>query len=527
MTWFQSRLRFTDDEIDQNCLRFLQCPDSQVVKNRLVEAKDKLHWESIEWVFKTPHYLSWMNETHLVILWIKGGAGKGKTMMSIGIIERLLLSIASRSNGKAPLIAYFFCQNADYRLNKLDSIIKGLIFQMIKQRPALIKCLRSHWDSKNNRFHGAMSWRKLWDIFLEMTERCQDATIYIVVDALDECQNDGISQFLRVIIRTSSLNAGKIKCLLTSRPLGDAEKELLTSKDQAQVSLELNSANVNQAIKSYITTKMEEIDRHQRLHPKLRQTVAQELVNRSDGTYLWVSLVCRDLKKTQPQEMLKRVQTLPEDLESLYKQKCAELSTGDSASMCMRMLKVVTLSFRPIHKDEFESVTGLSQKDWAIEALVARCGSFINMRGDFITFIHQSARDFLIGDNGASLLNMYEIYNHENIALRCVTFLATKLKVDLFNFVHPCSEPSRLAQLDDEQLSLFTRIRYAAQFWITHISKADSSFIQRSIGPDGLVCSFLEANILEWIEYLSWNDDILVAIEGLRTIKNINSVSKV
>lgn len=497
------------------------------MKNRLVEAKDKLHWESIEWVFKTTQYLSWMNETHLVILWIKGGAGKGKTMMSIGIIERLLHSTASRSNGKAPLIAYFFCQNADYRLNKLDSIIKGLIFQMIKQRPALIKCLRRHWDSKDNRFHSAMSWRTLWDIFLEMTGRCQDTTIYIVVDALDECQDDGMSQFLRVIVRTSSLNTGKVKCLLTSRPLGDAEKELLTSKDQAQVSLELNSANVNQAIKSYIAAKMEEIDRHQRLHLKLRQTVEQELINRSDGTYLWVSLVCRDLEKTQPEEMLERAQKLPKDLESLYKQKFAKLSTGDSASKCMRILKVMTLSFRPLHRDEVESVTGLGEKSWAIEALVARCGSFINMREGHITFIHQSARDLLTADYGTSLLNLFEIYSHEDIARSCVKSLVADLKVDIFNFVHPCTELSRVRNLDDEQLLLFTRVRYAAQFWIAHTSKADSSFRQSSIDPGGFVCSFLEANLLEWVEYLSWNDDLLAAIEGLQIIRNIAPVSDI
>lgn len=258
--------------------------------------------------------------------------------MSIGIIERLLHSTASRSNGNVPLIAYFFCQNTDYRLNTMYSIMKGLRLQMIKQRSDLRKCLRSHWDSKNNRFYGAMSWRKLWDIFLEMIGRCQDATIHIIVDTLDECQDDGMSEFLRVIIRTSSLNTGKVKCLLTSRPLGDAEKELLASKDQAQVKLELNSANVNQAIKRFIAAKMEEIDRHQRLHLKLRQMFEQELINRSDGTYLWVSLVYRDLEKTQSEEMLERAQKLPKDLESLYKQKFAELSTGDSASKCMRKL---------------------------------------------------------------------------------------------------------------------------------------------------------------------------------------------
>lgn len=84
-----------------------------------------------------------------------------------------------------------------------------------------------------------------------------------------------------------------------------------------------------------------------------------------------------------------------------------------------------------------------------------------------------------------------------------------------------------MRNLDDEQFLPFTRVRYAAQFWIAHTSKADSSFRQSFIGPGGFVCSFLEANLLEWVEYLSWNDDLLVAIEGLQIIRNLASVSDI
>lgn len=181
-----------EEEADRVCLKALQCPDSFLVKKRLEATKDKLHWESIKWVFNTPQFQEGEGEDQVGLLWIKGGAGKGKTMMAIGIIEQL-----SRSASR-PLIAYFFCQNADYKLNTLDSIIKGLILQLIKQKDDLKKCLRSRWDTDNGRFTKEISWRVLWDIFWEMLNQCTQSTIYIVIDALDECQDDGISEFMRL-----------------------------------------------------------------------------------------------------------------------------------------------------------------------------------------------------------------------------------------------------------------------------------------------------------------------------------------
>jgi hypothetical protein len=69
-------------------------------------------------------------------LWIKGGAGKGKTMMSIGLVERL------QDAQYQPIVAYFFCQNADYELNSIEAIIKGLILWLVDQQPNLKECLR-------------------------------------------------------------------------------------------------------------------------------------------------------------------------------------------------------------------------------------------------------------------------------------------------------------------------------------------------------------------------------------------------
>lgn len=60
-----------------------------MIKNRLKESKDKLVHKSFDWILRDPQYVSWQDGTDVGLLWIKGGAGKGKTMMSIGLVEEL------------------------------------------------------------------------------------------------------------------------------------------------------------------------------------------------------------------------------------------------------------------------------------------------------------------------------------------------------------------------------------------------------------------------------------------------------
>jgi hypothetical protein len=67
--------------------------------------------------------------------------------MSIGLIKRLSLP-----QDKSTVVAYFFCQNVDYKLMTLEAIIKGLILQLVNQQKELKESLRRRWDTMNERF---------------------------------------------------------------------------------------------------------------------------------------------------------------------------------------------------------------------------------------------------------------------------------------------------------------------------------------------------------------------------------------
>ncbi|KAJ5740649.1 G-protein beta WD- 40 repeats containing protein [Penicillium malachiteum] len=357
----------TADDIDRICLQTLRCPESLAVKTRLKGAKDKLLRQSFEWILQDPQYRSWRDGSSVCLLWIKGGAGKGKTMMSIGLIEEL-----SRERDPSTVVTYFFCQNADNELNTLESLIKGLIFMLIQQRVELKETLRRRWDNKNDRFsEDVTSWRALWNILVEMLDRCRSSTIYIVVDALDECQDSGMADFLKLIVRNGLDEPSRIKWLLTSRPLEAAERALLAGHDQLQ----------------------------------------------AEGTFLWVSLVCKRLEDTRPDRVLVTIQDLPPGLHPFYDRILHQLNDGeaDDARQHMRLLKAMMLAYRPLEMEEVPSVTGLTSQDDIIKVLVNRCASFLKINGGTIEFVHQSARDYLASDKALSILDSYDSFGHYDI----------------------------------------------------------------------------------------------------------------
>ncbi len=205
----------------------MQCSNTLTVKNRLKENKNKLLHKSIDWILQDSQYLSWRDANNVCLLWIKSDASKEKTMMLIDLIERLSLS-----QDKFIVMTYFFCQNANYELNILEAIIKSLILQLVNQQQKLKESLQRRWDTKNARFsENVISWQTLWNIFLEMLKYCKCQRVYVIVNAFDECQDDGMIDFLKRFVWTRLHHSSKIKWLLTSWSLNSVERELLAESD--------------------------------------------------------------------------------------------------------------------------------------------------------------------------------------------------------------------------------------------------------------------------------------------------------
>ncbi|KAF7921874.1 uncharacterized protein EAE97_011165 [Botrytis byssoidea] len=284
------------------------------------------------------------------------------------------------------------------------------------------------------------------------------------------------------------------------------------------VSLELNSTHISQGVTTCIVNKVAELDRRNSYGSDLCQKIQNELTEKAEDTYLWVSMVCKRLENVHRENTLTAIQDLPPGLHPYYDRALHELSKGQPAIVkgCMRFLRVMMLAYRPLNVVEVDSVLGLSKYDTA-RALVDRCASFLKMRGTDIKFFHQSARDYLAGENGTSILDTSELYGHNDIAISCLSYLSQKLKTSLVDLPRPDSTRKSI-----EGNQPMASLDYAATFWAQHLEDAKGKIsMQNSSNEQGVVDTFLRSKFLEWLEYLSLLDKLSRATEALKILEDI------
>ena len=105
-------------------------------------------------------------------------------MLSISLAEELEQRAKGSQNA---LFVQYFCNSRDERQNTAVAIIRGLIFQLLKLRPELFKCILNSFKIQRESLSASSSFETLWRIFETMIRDPGLGTIYCVLDGLDEC----------------------------------------------------------------------------------------------------------------------------------------------------------------------------------------------------------------------------------------------------------------------------------------------------------------------------------------------------
>lgn len=227
------------DTEDEECLRDLFVVDPQDDMKKIEKKKDKLLNEAYKWVLDTKEYAALTDWNHDVpgqpsrrLLWIKGPAGTGKTMLLIGIIREL----SSHRAKLAPDLSHFFCQGTDAALNSATATLRSLVWLLLVQQPHLISHLRSkHKNAGSSLFKGDTAFIALSEAFKSMLKDSDLFPVYFVVDALDECEH-GLADIVELISDSLTLSS-RVKWVISSRPtvkLSTQETERLMVELDAQ-----------------------------------------------------------------------------------------------------------------------------------------------------------------------------------------------------------------------------------------------------------------------------------------------------
>ncbi|KAH6869554.1 hypothetical protein B0T10DRAFT_281052 [Thelonectria olida] len=234
---------------NDNCLKDLRLSDPRDDKTRIEWTKGGLLKDLYHWILDNPDFRQWRDNHQSRLLWIKGGPGKGKTMLLCGIIDEL-----NKSTVHPALLSYFFCQCTDSRNNNATAVLRGLIYMLVNQQPSLISHVRKRYDhAGKGLFEDVNAWVALSEIFANILEDPDLKSTFLIIDALDECVTD-LPQLLDLIVEKSA-GSPRVKWVVSSRNLPNIEEHLEAARQKVRLCLELNEKSISAAVSMYISLK--------------------------------------------------------------------------------------------------------------------------------------------------------------------------------------------------------------------------------------------------------------------------------
>ncbi|KAL6805892.1 WD40 repeat-like protein [Trichoderma sp. SZMC 28012] len=500
------------DEKNKQCLRDLFVVDPQDDMKKIEKNKDTLLSEANSWIFQIEEYqafTNWDNTGSMLpscrLLWIKGHAGTGKTMLLMGIIRELL----SHSAAFAPKVSHFFCQGTVKALNTGTATLRCLIWMLLIQQPHLIAHLKAKYDNAGaSLFEGDCVFISLNDAFENMLKDPKLSPVYLVVDALDE-----------------------LKWLVSSRPTVD----LRVPETEGSL-VELDSQKLQKPVNAFIDHKISLLKGRPGYTDEILEQARKEVSQRAENTFLWVALVFKELDKEDGNHIvvdgmyaLDIIKEIPSGLSKLYDYMMRKIEKGlrQDREYCRNVLVAALLAFRPLTLSEVGVLAHLPDKTPA--TIVRKCGSFLTVQNETVYLIHQSAKDYLQENYRPKLWkSKYQpaemSQGHEDIAMYSIGAMSSGLRQNMYNLDYGF-KPNDMRPPQPDPLA---PIQYSCVFWADHLTAAIGESLDHEgvLADDGEVLKFLREKFLYWLESLSLVGNLLEGIDAIRKLLSIAQVER-
>ncbi|KAI1371205.1 hypothetical protein F4677DRAFT_317145 [Hypoxylon crocopeplum] len=506
--------------------RFMTSPDYK----RQLSLNSVREENTCEWFCNHNTFRKWLDGTGSDVLLVSAYPGCGKSVLASHLIQ----TVIPQEKPDVTVCYYFFKDNADE--SKLANAYSALLHCLFTANGTLADAckttieqsgldVREHEDS-------------LWKIFAEATGRATCGPVVCIVDALDECVEEGIKTLSLDLLalyeqlekrkRPDSKGGPNIKFLLTTRGypsiLNKFQKLRPYNHLSGEGDQEINA--IQNEISLVVKGRLNELAKAKGLTSGQKNALRQRLSKHGKGqkTYLWVKLVFEVLMAAYPENNDKWksfVDNLPETVSEAYARLLKKVPPADRKS-AMDLLNIVLVAYRPLSLQEVNiainvrnhpsksSLADLNMttkehfRDWVINT----CGFVVAEYGGKIYFIHQTVRDFLLrkGDSqmnqsSTSLLGFLGPSDgfswrlglaeaHRTMAESCISYLSLKMcksgemRRVLNEFIEKMRE--NLLQWPQKtwaRIASYTFADYAISFWPAHL-RHGQQFINGTLSAD-------------------------------------------
>lgn len=437
---------------------------------------------------KNSTFISWSETSKSSALWVHAKPGSGKSVKASFVINYLAESDCC--------CQYFFHKYEDVTKRSPSSLLRSLAYQIARGIPAFRErlCCLGFDGLRLEKADACAIWQKLFVSILFNLDLGKH--LYWVIDGLDE--SDSFKTVTELLPGMASSKT-PIHVIVMSRHTPAIATAFEKVAKFTKFST-LCADNDAEDIRVYATSEFE----YMQGSTEFRQSVINEIVERSEGNFLWAHLVLKEILQCHSPDEIKRVlQEIPSGMESLYHRMEAAIARLERASekfLARMILTWATYARRPLNDEELlqalqpEFPTVLNLQHTVNQV----CGQFVvidNSRR--ATLVHHSAREYLTSAQDLPF-GFAAPDAHEQILRKCISvFLDRNVR-------------SRLSATP-----VPTFYSYAATSWAYHLSHSSAE----SDDVLSLIVGFFQSPcVLPWIQVLAVLGDLKVFVSASQAL---------
>ncbi|KAJ4186933.1 hypothetical protein NW759_016926 [Fusarium solani] len=371
-----------------------------------IQTKNEVLKGTGKWLLHDPTFIRWKNESASSILWLYGIPGSGKSKLTSIVVEDALE--AFRRN-QAPAPAYFYCSRNPAEPGRSDpSRIAASIARQLSTPqtggPLLEAAIEVYKKREEKAFaSGPLRLDESKELILKLLERYEDATMTIVIDALDECNSATRGDLLDTLEDLLKTSPCLLKIFVSSRTDQDIVYKL-DNYPNLHLSSDCNSVDIDLFVRSE-TKRL--IDKGSLLRLSTRkEEIRDKIVHKlTFKAFRWASLQLQALcQQTTDAAILERLGRLPRTLAELYREILAKIEKLDADAdrqLAQNALSWLLCAREQLRSDVFLAAVSVT-KDGSASAiskdqLLQLCCNLVifDSAVDAFRFSHLSVREFL------------------------------------------------------------------------------------------------------------------------------------
>lgn len=430
------------------------------------------------------------------VLWLSGKPGTGKSVMAGHIVKYLEECNADCS--------YYFFKHNNKKRSTISALLRSLAYQMAETNFAIRQELLAM--ARDGEYFNKDDERSVWKILFTSRIFCLEfcRPQYWIIDALDECTN--YTALFPLLSKMDKLLP--IRLLITSRPLPSVER-LFTQEKLEIIAESISEEDTLQDIRLFLQARADFLPVED---DQARLDLTENIVQKSNGSFLWASLISKELEMTHSEQQVADVLSqVPTEMDDVYTRILAGIQAlPRNQTLAKAIFRWTVCAARPLSIAELKEALRLDTGHVIprLENVVSSItGCLVDVGADGkVQVVHETVKSFLTRSGLESEYAVDKRREQSRLAEICLQYLCgNELQPARRGSTGRVSKPSEISVLAE----------YATRYFSFHLAESSSAIDK----PLMLLDQLLRTNVLGWIEFVARAGDLDVLLQTSRNLK--------